>query len=450
MTKHTRRAFISLLLAAGGAGVLLRRQIFRPPGLRRFPRLNLPRPTPEQLAWQDMEMGLFIHIGMPTCTGKVGVVGDPRLFDPRALDVDQWLDAAQAMGAKYAVLVAKHVDGFLCWQTDLYAYGVRQSPWKGGKGDLVADFVDACRRRGIAPGLYASVADNTFWHVRYPGRVRGAAADSPKQQAYNRMVEAMVRELCSRYGELAELWFDGDVLPPQQGGPDLEPILCALQPHAVALQGPTASIRLSGGETGTVGYPCWATARRRGAMGQGHPEGSLWLPVECDAPLRVHQWFWRPGQEHTLRSPRELVDMYYRSVGRNGNLLLNASPDRDGRVPEEDMQRYTEFGKEIRRRFASALAETGGAHPVLEVPAGERIDHVALMENIATGERIRRYRVEGLLHADRWETLCEGTAVGHKRIQRFKARRVGRVRLRILDSAGRPGIRRLAVYGVGG
>ena len=443
----SRRAVLGWVAAAGVLGVVFRRQVFRPAGLRRLPGLFLPKPTAEQLAWQDLELGLFIHLGMPTYTGEVGQVSDPAAFNPVELDCDQWMEAAKAMGARYAVLVAKHTDGFLGWQSDLYPYGVRQSPWRDGKGDLVALFVDACARHGIKPGVYACVSVNGYSGVGYPGRV--AAGRGPDAQAaYNRLVERMIRELLSRYGPLVELWFDGDVLPPEKGGPDLAPIIDELQPGAVCLQGPTASIRLSGGETGMVDYPCWGTARRRGAMGPGHPEGKFWLPVECDTPMRDREWFWRPGQDDKVHTLAALEDMCYKSVGRNGNLLLNANPDRNGLVPAADMQRYRELGALIKKQFSTPIAETSGRGRAVEIdlPAPAPIDHVVLMEDIANGERVRAYEVQAGEPGGRWRTICKGLSIGHKRIHRFTPRRAVKIRVTCTDSIGTPALRKLAVY----
>ena len=243
--------FLAVIIV--GVGIFFgRSELFPPEGIRRFPKWNVPKPTLQQLAWQDMELGMFFHLGMPTYTGIVGKVADPKLFNPEKLDLDQWMAAAVAMGAKYAVLTAQHADGFLAWQSDLYDYGVKQSSWRDGKGDLVQDFVDACRKHGIKPGIYLNIADNSFWGVKYPGVVK-EGLNSSKQMQYNCMVEKMVTEICSRYGELVELWFDGGVIPVEDGGPDVASIIKRLQPNAMVLRGQSAStIRLSGGETGMV------------------------------------------------------------------------------------------------------------------------------------------------------------------------------------------------------
>ena len=144
----------------------------------------------------------------------------------------------------------------------------------------------------------------------------------------------------------------------------------------------------------------------------------------------------------------QLLDMYYRSVGRNCNLLLNANPNPEGLVPEADFQRYVEFGQAIRRRFEKPIAETRGQGPVVELTFDrpEAIDHLILMEDIAHGERIRKYEVTGLLPSHEWQTLCTGISVGHKRIERFTKIKISKIRLHVTESVARPLIRKLAAY----
>jgi len=418
----------------------------------------LPKPSAQQARWQDMELGMFFHFDLPIY--KPGWdwrswqdKPTPDLYNPSKLDTDQWMEAAKAMGAKYAVLVAKHCSGFLQWQSDLYPYGVKQSAWRNGKGDVVRDFVESCRKYGIQPGLYASVTANGYLEVDNPGLVnRGKGGDSAAQARYVKICEQMLTELWSRYGDLFEIWFDGGALPVEQGGPDLVPIYQKYQPDAIVFQGPAASIRWIGNEQGVAAYPCWATVpHRQDYHGPGDPDGRYWLPGECDVPVRNHEWFWTPDAEHKLYAVEQLMDMYYRSVGRNCNLLLNANPNPEGLVPQADFQRYVEFGKEIRKRFDRPLAQTEGRGLTVELnlPRPAAIDHVIIMEDIRQGERIREYRVEGLIGSDAWRALCQGQSVGHKRIQQFDQTEVACVRLRILNSAAEPLVRKLAVYHVG-
>jgi len=414
----------------------------------------LPKPTKQQALWQDMELGMFFHFDIPIY--KPGWDWrswrdrpTPDMYNPAKLDTDQWMEAAKAMGAKYAVLVAKHCSGFLQWQSDLYPYGVKQSPWRSGKGDVVGDFVTSCRKYGIQPGLYASVSANGYLEVDNPGLVnRGKGGDEAAQARYVKICEQMLTELWSRYGELFEIWFDGGALPVGKGGPDLVSIYRKHQPQAIVFQGPVASIRWIGNERGVAGYPCWATVPHRNDYnGPGDPDGRFWLPGECDVPVRNHEWFWTPNAEQKLYSVEELMDMYYRSVGRNCNLLLNANPNPNGLVPEADFQRYAEFGKEIRRRFDRPIAQTTGRGDMVELtlPQPAKIDHAVVMEDIEQGERIREYQIEGMVGPDTWRTLASGQSVGHKRIEQFEPVEIAKIRLRVLKSAAEPLIRMLAV-----
>lgn len=417
-----------------------------------------------QLAWHDMELGMFFHFDIPIY--KQGWdwrswkdLPEPDLYQPTRLDTDQWMEAAKAMGAKYAIFVAKHCSGFLQWQSDLYPYGVKQSSWRSGKGDVVADFVESCRKYDIKPGLYASVSANAFLGVDDPGIVnQGKGGDEELQRKYVNICEHMTEELWSRYGEFFEVWFDGGTIPPDKGGPDLVPILAKHQPNAIAFQGPPGMsncIRWGGNEFGVAPYPCWSTTdfrmyehgtdRKRLC---GNPDGRLWLPGECDVPIRNHEWFWHPGDDHKVYSVNELMEMYYSSVGRNCNLLLNANPGPDGLVPDADMRRYKEFGDEIRRRFSSAIADTNGEGLLvnLDLKESHKVNHVVIMEDIFFGERILDYVVESLAENGTWNTLCSGESVGHKRIQKFDTVTTSSIRLRATRTKAVPKIRRLAAH----
>jgi alpha-L-fucosidase len=421
---------------------------------------TLAKPTPSQQSWQDMELGMFIHFGMSICAqGKPsGTNGlpDPSVYNPRDLDTDQWLEAAKAMGAKYAVFTARHGSGFMQWPSDAYPYSVKQSPWRGGKGDAVQSFVDSCHKYGIRPGLYACVHYNAYWRVYGQGRVQSGDPETQKQ--YSRSCEKMLGELWQRYGDLAEIWFDGGALPVSQGGPDIVPLAERLQPRAMYFQGPASTIRWVGNESGVAGYPCWATVPDRESvmndkniMAHGDPNGNMWLPGECDVPMPGHGWGWSPDQRTDIQPLPSLMDMYYRSVGHNCNLLLNATPNADGRIPDANLPHYEAFGNEIKRRFGNPLATTSGQGTTIELPLKEStpIDHVMIAEEISQGERIRGYRVEGLDATGVWQTLCEGVSVGHKRIVKFDSKRIDRVRLQLTKSAASPLVRELSVYYVG-
>ena len=429
-------------------------------------------PLPRQAAWQDLEVGVIYHFDMPLFSpggwnGRDAIhkTWDPKVFNPAKLDTDQWLEAAKAMGARYAILTATHFNGFLQWQSDLYPYGVKQAAWRGGKGDLVKDFVESCRKCGIAPGLYMSCFRNAHWKVNSyrVGYGKGGAG----QAKFARTCEKMVEELCTRYGELVQIWFDAGLISPSDGGPDVLPIVDKHQPNMVFYHSPQRrEHRWIGNENGYAGYPCWATMPDlktaeamhkakgkdwRKVLEHGVPGGKLWSPGMVDTVLRNHYWFWRPKTEHKIESLERLVKFYYQSVGRNCNLILGLTPNPTGLLPEADGLRCAEFGKEIRRRFDKPIAETkgSGGEVVLALPKPQKIDHVTIMEQITQGERVRAYAVEGLDGGGKWQKLCEGISIGHKRIQRFEPVEATKVRLRVTESVARPQVRSLAVYHAG-
>jgi alpha-L-fucosidase len=296
----------------------------------------------------------------------------------------------------------------------------------------------------------------------------GKGRGTEKQKKFNRIAEKMTEELCSRYGPLVQIWYDAGVKTPAEGGPDVLPIFEKHQPDSVFYHNKQRSDhRWIGNESGHAGYPCWATMPGddglvshntrswKKCLATGDPDGTVWSPGMVDVPLRgakgVHNWFWKSGQDHAVYSADALVSMYYRSVGRNCNLILGEVVTPKGLVPESDIARLAEFGKVIRQRFGSPLAETRGAGATVEL-ALERpgtVDHVIIQEAIEHGERIRAYRVEGQVAGGRWLKLCEGQSVGHKRIQQFPPVEVARVRLVVSGQVAEPRVRSLAVHSVG-
>ncbi|MBN1343534.1 MAG: alpha-L-fucosidase [Phycisphaerae bacterium] len=404
---------------------------------------KLARPTPQQAAWQDCEIGMFIHFAPNTMTDKEGddLSLPPAKFNPTKLDTDQWVAAAEAMGARYIVFVAKHVGGFCMWRTDTTDYGIKDTPWKNGKGDVLGDLAASCRKRGMKLGVYLSPCDR-----KHDAVVGGRCKTDQAQERYNALYRRQLTEVLSRYGKMFEVWFDGSNIVP------VGDILEQHAPKAMVFQGPHATIRWVGNEDGVAPYPAWNAVSRADAKSgvatakNGDPNGSAWLPNECDARIRS-TWFWNTKNAATLKTVDQLMKMYYRSVGHGAVLLLNHTPDPSGLIPEADVKRGDEFGAEIRRRFGKSIAETSGQGDVIElpVPAGTTIDHVITMEDILQGERVRQYIIEARV-GDTWRTLCEGTAIGHKKIDRFRPVSVGGVRLRCLKAAATPIIRKLAVY----
>lgn len=435
-------------------------------------RGSLPKPTPAQMRWQDCEVGVIYHFDLPLAAHQFPTgplprkkTFDPDLYQPTKLDTDQWIEAAKAAGARYAIFTATAGHGFLQWQSDLYPYSLKQTSWRDGKGDVVADFIESCRKADILPGLYLSIYRNTYWNAWYHYVNWGEGRGTEKQAAYNRMAEKKTEELCSRYGPLVQIWYDVGVKTPEEGGPDVLPIFEKHQPASVFYHNKDRSDhRWVGNENGYADYPCWAAmpVSEEGVshnvpswkpiLDSGDPDGQVWSPAMVDVPLRgangVHSWMWKPDQEHGIHSKEALVEMYYNSVGRNGNFVVGAVVTPEGLVPEPDIKRLEEYGSEIRRRFDRPVAETSGCGRLVELRLRKpgKIDHVMVMEDIAHGELIREYSVEGLVDGGKWEQLAEGQCIGHKRIQPVGRREVAAVRLRSKRTVAEPHIRRLAVF----
>lgn len=203
---------------------------------------NVVTPNARQLAWADAEVGVLIHFDMPVYQPdynfrKWGTHPDASIFNPTELNTDQWLETAHKLGAQYAVLVAKHCSGFSLWPTEAHDYSIKQSPWKNGEGDIVADFIASCKKYNIKPGIYASTTANGYLYVDNPGVVQEGGPVT--QEEYNKIVTQQLTELWSNYGELFEIWFDGGVLSKDQGGADVLSLVQKLQPNAIAFQART-------------------------------------------------------------------------------------------------------------------------------------------------------------------------------------------------------------------
>jgi len=433
---------------------------------------NLALPNARQLAWQEAELGVVFHYDLHVFDGrKYGQGGnritpmpDYSIFDPKRLDTDQWIRAAKDAGARFAILTATHETGFALYQSDVNPYCLKAVKWRGGKGDIVREFVDSCRKYGLKPGIYVGIRWNSFFGV-HDFQVNGEGKFRDNRQAYYRkMCEGMVREICTRYGELFEIWFDGGASHPDKGAPDVLPIVKKHQPNCLFYHNEQlAEARWGGSESGTVPYPCWATfptfyshagdtpREHMQLLKTGDPEGRYWMPAMSDAPLRGydgrHEWFWEPGDEEHVYPLEKLVQMYYRSVGRNSTLILGLTPDPNGLMPAPDAARLKEFGDEIRRRFHEPIARGSGEGEtlILDLKRPQRINHAILTEDIARGERVRAYVLEGLFEGS-WVRLAEGSCIGHKHIEPFDDATVTKVRLRITRAVARPLIRNLSVF----
>ncbi len=410
---------------------------------------ELPKPSPQQYAWHEQEREMFVCLDPATWQGREYDNHSTPLseINPAKLDTDQWCRAAKLWGAKEILFVAKHTGGFCWWQTETSNYGIKEAPWKNGKGDVLAELSKSCRRHGLALGVYVYPGDDQCGAGIGSG---GRTKDPAKQAAYNKVFRQQMTEVLSRYGEMREVWFDGSCVI------DVSDILAKYAPNAVIFQGPCATIRWVGTESGRAPYSAWDSLMLAdlktgtSTAAQGNPDGDAWAPLECDTPLYNHFWFWSVNGEKHRKSLNELMDVYCQSVGHGAVLLLNSTPDTNGLIPEADMKLYAEFGKEIARRFDHPVAEVKdrrGDSVEITLAKPAIINTAVEMEDYRQGERVREYTVEGFSDG-KWSELCSGTAVGRKKIDVFAPALVSKIRLRITKSSTEPVIRSFAVFNV--
>lgn len=392
---------------------------------------------------------MFIHFGMATWQNKEYDDGhfDLARVNPAALNTDEWCDVAGSWGAKEIIFVAKHTGGFCWWPTTTTEYCVRNIPWKSGKGDLLAEVAASCKKAGLKLGIYIFPGDTEF------GAGNGGITKDPaKQDAYNKIYRQQLTEVLSRYGRISEVWFDGSC------NIDVNDILKKYASEAVIFQGPMASIRWPGTESGKLSYPVWnsvsSAALKTGISTQEHdnPDGDAWAPLEADIPLYNHNWFWAPANEIKRKSKEELMEIYYKSVGYGGVLLINAAPDTNGNIVPEDKAFYQWFGEELEIRFknpAGEIRDEKGNQVEIGFSKPTLINHTVVMEDYRYGHRIRAYKVEGLIGAE-WTTLAEGISVGRKKIDTFGDVSVTRLRLSVTKNQEIPLIRSFSAFYVKG
>ncbi len=443
-----------------------------------FAQDTIPKPSPAQLRWQQSELVAIFHYDLHVSDGKkykqahnrINPVEDYNIFNPERLDTDQWIRSVKDMGAKMAILTVTHETGFALYQSDVNPYSMKALKFQDGKGDIVRDFIASCKKYDILPGLYIGIRWNSFLGV-YDFLVSDDGSEFAKnrQAHYNRMCERMTEELMSRYGPLAMVWFDGGAHGPELGGADILPIVEKYQKDIIFYHNTQrADIRWGGSETGKVTYPSWGTypfpyshstnqkfvfKDNFRLLKEGDPDGRYYMPAMSDAPLRGyngrHEWFWEPDDEAGIFPLSSLMDMYYGSVGRNSTLILGLTPDPSGLLPEADAKRIKEFGDEIRRRFSAPLAKTSGEGNILtmKLPGLQTVNHIQLKEDIAHGERVREFKVEGKTKQG-WKVLASGSSIGHKYLVKVDDVEVSSLRFTVSKSRAKALIKEFAVFAV--
>lgn len=412
---------------------------------------HLARPSDVQYEYQELERIMFIHFHPGTWHGVEYDDGktDLREINPTKLDTDQWCEVARSWGAKMILYVAKHCGGFCWWQTDTTEYSIKNTSYKNGKGDVLKEITESCKKYGLKFGVYVYPGDPAWGAgIGSGGRTHNPA----KQEAYNKVLRQQLTETWTRYGDIDEAWFDGSCSIPI--GDLVEKYLSG----AVILQSPHANIRWVGNEAGIAPYPAWNSLKSKdlktglSTAAHGDTDGDAWAPLECDVPLYNHKWLWSKQNERLRRSVNDLLDIYYKSVGRGAVLLLNATPNTDGLIPTGDVQRYIEFGEELQRRFANPLGQTSGKGNIhtIRFDKPSKINQFMIMEDYRQGERIRRYVVEVRRPDGKWKTINSGSSVGRKRIVMFEPVTATQVTLRITKNVNEPLIRDFKVYFVEG
>ncbi len=451
-----------------------------------------PLPSERQLRWHEMEYYGFLHFTVNTFTDKEWGYGDekPEIFNPTAMDIRQWARVARDAGMKGLIITAKHHDGFCLWPSAYTEHSVKHSPWKDGKGDVVGELADACRKFGLRLGVYLSPWDRNY-------------ADYGREE-YLKYYRDQMRELLTQYGEIFEVWYDG-----ANGGngyyggareerridrqtyyrwPEVHALVRELQPMAVMFSDAGPDTRWVGNEHGFGQETNWATLKRDELypgtprykeLPQGHRDGGYWVPAEADVSIRPG-WFYHASQDERVKSLDQLLEIYYRSVGMGCNLLLNLPPDRRGLIHETDVARLMELRKVLDQTFDVDLAKgkpvkasnvRGGdarfcaakltdgdrntywatddrvreAEVVVDLGEPTCFNRLRVQEYIALGQRIEAFVVDARIDGA-WIKIATGTTIGPRRILRFDDVTADRVRVRITKCPVCPTLSTLEVY----
>lgn len=449
-----------------------------------------PVPSEKQLAWHEMEYYMFAHFTVNTFTDKEWGYGDEKesVFNPSALDCRQWARVAKEAGMKGIIITAKHHDGFCLWPSKYTEHSVKNSPWKEGKGDILKELSEACAEYGLKMGVYLSPWDRN-----------SSVYASPEYLTYYRN---QLRELLSNYGNIFEVWFDG-----ANGGdgyyggsretrkidsktyydwPVTVSIVRELQPKAVIFGDGGPDVRWVGNESGMGSLTNWCLLNRdtmypggdfASILGKGHENGKYWVPAEVDVSIRSG-WFYHPSEDSLVRSPENLMELYYSSVGRNSNLLLNVPPDRMGLLHDSDVKSLLAFKSLREKEFANEIAKgcsvTSSADRGRKYRAGNvndgnpetywttpdnvtkadftinlgketEVNRLMVQEYIRLGQRVKEFSAEALVNGQ-WQKILDGTTIGYKIIRKFPTVVTSKIRINILKSLACPVISNVELF----
>jgi alpha-L-fucosidase len=444
-------------------------------------------PSDAQLQWQQMEYYMFAHFGPNTFTDVEWGDGkeDPRVFNPTDLDCRQWASTAKAAGMTGIIITAKHHDGFCLWPSQHSKHTVRESLWLGGKGDVLAMLSEACREAGLAFGVYISP-----WDQNHP------AYGSP---AYNQVFANTLDEALGNYGPVFEQWLDGangdankGQLKQQYDWKLFHQTIFSKQPGIIIFSDIGPGCRWMGNERGVAGETNWSRLNTDGfepglgspprdTLEQGNRYGRQWIPAETDVSIRPG-WFYSPSTDDKVKSVEQLMDIYYTSVGRNSNLLLNVPPDRRGRIHPIDSARLIQFREAREKAFAHNLLTTqasvsskqsrrGKAFSASNIADGNyhtywaaadgaltatidialsspaTFNRLLIQEYIPLGQRVSSFNIEAADESGTsWNPVAEGTTIGYKRILRFDPVTARRLRINITGALAGPVISSAELY----
>ena len=456
----------------------------------------LPIPEPKQVEWQQMETYAFIHFGLNTFNDREWGYGDtdPKVFNPTNLDCEQWAQTLVKAGMKGVILTAKHHDGFCLWPFEGTEYSIKNSPWKNGKGNVVKELSEACKKYGLKFAVYLSPWDR-----------HQANYGTPEYLPY---FYAQLHDLLTNYGPVFEVWFDGanggdgwyggakDIRTIDRKNyynyPRIYEMLDSIQPQAIIFSDGGPGCRWVGNEKGFAGATNWSFLRegevhpgyeKSYELQYGHADGNQWVPAECDVSIRPG-WFYHPEEDDRVKSPDQLVDLYYRSVGHNATLLLNFPVDRRGLIHPVDSANAVRFHEMIQQQLKTNLVagmtpkvsnERGGdfvasaltddnfdtywatedgvttADIEFSFDTPTRMNRMMLQEYIPLGQRVKAFVVE-YLDKDTWLPVKlneETTTIGYKRLLRFETVETKGIRIRITDARGPLCLSNVGVYDAG-
>lgn len=410
-------------------------------------------PSKRQLEFLDWEFGAFFHFGIRSFflnhKDWDGQEMPASAFYPDQLDCEQWIRTIKEAGMKYAILTTKHHDGFANWPSKYTSYSVASSPWKDGKGDVVREFVDACRKYDIKVGLYYSPAQWTD--------TEEVSFQDGKE--YDDYFINQISELLGNYGKIDYLWFDGNGSQKHSfDKPRIIHAIRSLQPEILIFSMWDPDTRWVGNEDGYADLPNFSTMERTVISMESDEKEEYnalrFLPAECDMKMRS-TWFDCEQNEDTIKEYDELMGIYEMSVGRGANLLLNIGPDRHGLLPEPDVKRLLEFGEGIQKRYGKPLSftdisqeeATPDTYSIQTEDYTEEwgakvsaplVNRVMITEDLTEGESVQSFRVYAHLPAYRPRRVCVyiGESIGHKAICAFPTIRTGKIDLEILQHDG--------------